>query len=149
MVHPDTGFGGDNDPVDVLEIREKPCIADHPRDHAPWYGRTKPQYLQEEQDQEGFIVDAVEAIVFRSDISKYIINEHSHTVDIDINFKYSYVYFFVIDIFSKYFYVYFSRNIVVTLWLKFINRHWSVEETRNQLRPSLISQSGQHLCRAY
>lgn len=25
VVHPDTGFGGDNDPVDVLEIRKMPC----------------------------------------------------------------------------------------------------------------------------
>ena len=58
-------------------------------------------------------MDAVEAIIFRSDISKYFIIEHSHTPDIDIYFKYVYIYYF--------------SNTVVTVWLDFTDLHWSVE----------------------
>ena len=60
-------------------------------------------------------MDAVvtKAIIFRSDISKYIIIEHSHYTYIDIYFKYVFVYF--------------PSDTVVTVWLDFTDLHWSVE----------------------
>ena len=58
-------------------------------------------------------VEYSEAIIFRSDISKYFIIEHPHTFYIDIYFKYVYVYYF--------------SDTVVTVWLDFTDLHWSVE----------------------
>ena len=84
------------------------------RDQAPWHDWTR-QYCQEEQDQEGYIMDAVdtEAIIFRSDISKYITIEYSHYPDFDIYFKYVSIYYY--------------PDTVVTVWLDFTDLHWSVE----------------------
>ena len=60
-------------------------------------------------------MDAVdtEAIIFRSDISKYITIEYSHYPDIDIYFKYVFIYYY--------------PDTVVTVWLDFTDLHWSVE----------------------
>ena len=56
-------------------------------------------------------MDAIntEAIIFRSDISKY----------------FSYIHHPYIDIYFKY--VYYSPYIVLTVWLNSIYLHWSVE----------------------
>ena len=59
-------------------------------------------------------MDAVKAIVFRSDISKYLIISHSHIPNIEI-------YYF------KYVNVYCFSDSVVTVWLDFTALHWSVE----------------------
>ena len=59
-------------------------------------------------------MDAVKAIIFRSDISKYFIISHSYISNIDI-------YYF------KYVTVYYFSDSVVTVWLDFTTWHWSVE----------------------
>ena len=60
-------------------------------------------------------MDAVdtEAIIFRSDISKYITIEYSQYPDIDIYLKYVFNYYY--------------PDTVVTVWLDFTDLHWSVE----------------------
>ena len=83
------------------------------RDHAPGHGRTKPQYCQEEQDQEGCIMDAVQAIILRYDNNKYFIIYQYHNPDIDINLRHTYTDY--------------SLNTVITIWLDFNNTYWSVE----------------------
>ena len=60
-------------------------------------------------------MDAVDtkAIIFRSDISKYITIEYSQYPDIDIYLKYVFNYYY--------------PDTVVTVWLDFTDLHWSVE----------------------